>query len=264
MAAVGVRKNFTKFQVLADVVPQKVIKEVKPLLRKKETDFAPANDAYKRLKKEIFRIFGPKPEAAIDRELSRVMTSNPSSLARELVEDLSLCQPQLQCTCCPSFVTALWKRHLPSNVRAGIASMKLTAESFDQITQLADDIWSANKPAATVSSINMDETQPAIPYATPEVAATSSNRGSRGARGGNRGRGRGRGRGAGAGAGAGSSSTPSSNQSRYKGPKHPDLPPGPWDGCQMHHRWGKGAHFCTEPLTCKWKDIIASKPSKNQ
>ena len=90
---------------------------VKPLLRKKETDF-PNKDAYKQLKNTIIRIFGPRPEAAVDRALGRVLTDKPSMLARELVEDL--CKKELDCDCCPAIVTALWKRHLPSHVRSGI------------------------------------------------------------------------------------------------------------------------------------------------
>ena len=258
MAAVGVKKNFTKFQVLADILPHKVISQVKPLLRKKETDFAPANDAYKRLKNEVIRIFGPKPEDAVYRALGRVMTGKPSELARELVNDL--CSHDLACDCCPAIVTAIWKRHLPGVVRAGLAKYRLTNDNFDEVLQLADDIYYANRPATagSVSAASLDETQPAIPYATQEVAATNRGRG----RGGRGGRGRG-GRGGG-GRGAANTTAAQPTQSRYRGPKHPDLPPGPWDGCQMHHRFGKSAHFCTEPLTCKWKDILAPKPAKNQ
>ena len=44
MAAVGVKKNFTKFQVLATIIPKDVMDEVKPLLRMTETEF-PNKDA---------------------------------------------------------------------------------------------------------------------------------------------------------------------------------------------------------------------------
>ena len=262
MAAVGVKKNFTKFQVLADILPHNVISQVKPLLRKKETDFAPENKAYKKLKNEVLRIFGPKPEDAVNRALSRVMTGKPSELARVLVNDL--CRHEMECDCCPAIVTALWKRHLPGTVRAGIAKYRMTKDTFDEVLQLADDIYASNRPAGAgaVSAVSssLDETLPAIQYAVqPEVAAT--NRGGRG------GRGRGRGGRANRGNRGGATNTPASqstSQSRFKGPKHPDLPPGQWDGCQMHHRYGRGAHFCTEPLTCKWKDIVSPKPAKPQ
>ena len=118
MKSVGVKKSFTKFQVLATIIPKKVIKEVKPFLRLQESEFT-NNDSYKQLKKEILRIFGPKPEVAMNRALSRVLTGTPSSLARELVQDV--CKHQMSCDCCPGIIAALWKRKLPGNVVARIS-----------------------------------------------------------------------------------------------------------------------------------------------
>ena len=54
------------------------------------TDF-PNKDAYKQLKNQILKIFGPRPEKAVERALGRVLTSQPSELARELVDDLAHC-----------------------------------------------------------------------------------------------------------------------------------------------------------------------------
>ena len=253
MGAAGVKKNFTKFQVLSTIIPPHVMNEVKPLLRMQATDF-PANDAYKQLKQRILRIFGPRPEAAVERALNRTLIGKPSQLARALVEDI--CKKQLDCECCPSIVMALWKRHLPSSVRAGIAKYKLTKENFNEVTELADDIHENTSTVASISvgavQKDMDETLPAIPYATAEVAATSANQ---------RGRGRGRGRGGnrGRGRGGAQASQGAQAQPRHKGTKHPDLPAGQWTGCQMHFRWGRRAHFCTEPLTCPWKNVIAAK-----
>ena len=121
-AAAGVKKNFTKFQVLSEVLPKEVADEVKSLLRKDEADF-PDKNAYKLLKTEVLRIFGPRPEDPIERALGRVMSGKPSQLARALVDDI--CKNELDCRCCPAIVSTLWKRHLPSNVRAGIASSVL-------------------------------------------------------------------------------------------------------------------------------------------
>ena len=94
MASSGVKKNFTKFQVLSSCLPQKVILQVKKLLRKNEAEF-PEKNAYKLLKAEVMRIFGPRPEEAIERALGRVMSDKPSELARALVNDL--CKQELDC-----------------------------------------------------------------------------------------------------------------------------------------------------------------------
>ena len=110
---------------------------MKKYLRKKEDEF-PENNSYKLLKTEIMRIFGPKPEAAVDRALGRTLTGLPSSLARAIAEDI--CQNDLDCACCPAIVMALWKRHLADNVRAGIAHYTLSKDNFNEVLQRADDI----------------------------------------------------------------------------------------------------------------------------
>ena len=200
----------------------------------------------------------------MDRALGRVLSGKPSQLARALVRDV--CKNELNCACCPDNVLALWRRQLPSHVRAGISSMPGNKDNFNAVVNHADDIFDS-QPAVTVAAVRADtlnETQPGLQYPVPEVAAI--NRGGRGGRG--RGRGRGRGsRGGGASpasTGTQSSTTESaSGSSRFRGPKHPDLPRGDWKGCGLHYRWGRNAHFCAEPATCPWKDIFTPKPPRN-
>ena len=55
MSAVGVKKQYTKFQVLSTVIPKAVEDEVKSMLCKQEAEY-PERNAYKLLKSEIFRI----------------------------------------------------------------------------------------------------------------------------------------------------------------------------------------------------------------
>ena len=246
MSSAGVKKNYTKFQVLSEIIPKRIQDEVKGILRKSETEF-PNKDGYKILKKEILRIFGPKPEAAVERALGRVLAGKPSQLARAIVGDI--CKKELEgCECCPAIVSALWQRHLSSQVRAGIAHCVFNKANFNAILELADKIHDS-QPAAQVAAVSavgssLDETQPAIPY--PEVAAIRG-----GARGRNRGRGRGnRGRGQ------------ASQPPQRRGPKHPDLPPGDFKWCSMHFKFAKGAYFCADPSTCPWKDITSPRPTK--
>ena len=259
MDAAGVKKQYTKFQVLSSIIPKVVQDEVKSFVVMAENEF-PNKDAYKVLKQEILRIFGPKPEASVEKALSRVLVGKPSQLARALVADI--CKTKLKdCNCCPAIVATLWKRQLASNVRSGIAHCKFNADTFNEVCQLADDIHAENKPVAqvvaAVGAHSLDETQPAIEYPVPEVAAVNRG-GGRGGRGGRRNNRGGRGRGGSGGGGASSGGT----QPRHKGSKHPDLPPGDWSGCSMHFKWGRGSYFCTEPTTCPWKDIVAPKPAK--
>ena len=39
MKMAGVKKNWTKFQILSEIIPKKIQDQVKSLLRKSETDF---------------------------------------------------------------------------------------------------------------------------------------------------------------------------------------------------------------------------------
>ena len=53
MLSCGVKKNFTKLQVMSTILPEHVINAVKPILRKQENEF-PDKDGYKKLKNEVF------------------------------------------------------------------------------------------------------------------------------------------------------------------------------------------------------------------
>ena len=279
MSAVGVKKQYTKFQVLSTVIPKAVEDEVKSMLCKQEAEY-PDRNAYKLLKTEIFRIFGPRPEASIDRALSRVLVGKPSQLARALVGDI--CKTELVgCDCCPDVVSALWKRQIPADVRSGIAHMQFNKANFQAICKLADDIFDSNRPASgsafSVAAVSgagagvaaqapppsfLNETQPGLDYPVPEVSAVS--RGGRGGRRpwrGNRG-GRGGQRGGAQASQSGGGSAPAAAGPKHKGTPHPDLPAGTWQGCSMHFKFGRGAFFCAEPSTCPWKNVFAPRPQK--
>ena len=58
------------------------------------------------------------------------------------------------------------------------------------------------------------------------------------------------------------SAQPSGGQ-RHKGNKHPDLPSGVWLGCAMHFKWGRQSYFCSEPQTCPWKNVTATRPTSS-
>ena len=293
MAAVGVKKQFTKFQVLSVLLPPKVVQSVKKILRKKESDFTGeyANRSYKQLKKELIRIFGPKQEAGVERALSRTLTDTPSELARNLVDDI--CQHEFDCACCPPVVLALWKKHLPVQVRAAIAGQIFDNETFDQVCELADQVFETCRPAGVsiaAATINMDETQPAIPYATfnPEqqqvlsvngqnvpvqqvIAALGGFRGgrgnNRGSRGGNRGSRGGRGNQnggnqGGAGRGRGGGQPQGQGGQGRRGPRHPDQPP--QEACSMHWKHGKSSYFCSDPHVCPWVNKTIPRPADNK
>ena len=59
MRKAGVKSSFTKLLVLSSILPEKVIDEVKSILRKEEDEYTEAQRPYKILKDQIIKIFKP-------------------------------------------------------------------------------------------------------------------------------------------------------------------------------------------------------------
>ena len=299
MRAVGLKKQFSKLQVLSTILPKQVTDEVKPILSKQETEFT-ENNSYKLLKEEILRIFGPEDNHAFETAMSRVLTSTPSQLARALVNDM--CSHGLRGCCCHKWIYGQWMRNLPSGVRAGIAGSPFNADTFIAVTTLADKIFAQNRvggQSARLAAVTVTPpTNPTPPYIqeetptqqdpdlaaiTAQVAAIYYQRGGRVQRAGrgrggraNRGTGRGQSNGgfnfnagnfsqnqgnSGGRGGRGQPRPPySAANPRHRGTRHPDMPP--FESCKKHFIWGKSAHMCLEPLTCPWASFLAPRPSQ--
>ena len=51
----------------------------------------------------------------------------------------------------------------------------------------------------------------------------------------------------------------SSAKPHQKGQKHPDLPANaPW-ACAQHWKKGKASPYCSDPLVCKWVNVVAPR-----
>ena len=287
----GVGRQFTKLQALSTILPPHVTSQIKPLLRKKQSEF-PENDAYFQVKSRILQIFCPPADAAFNRAFSRVLTGKPSTLARDLVSDL--CSKELNGCCCAKIIYGAWKKQLPSNCKAAIANMEFNHETFEAVLQEADAVFESTRPSqGVVAALSDTPTSPSAHetgfhqyWAGPDsrgageaVAALNYQRGrgggsgrGRGQRGGGSNRGQG---GSGRGRGGNSQNQSNSNASsgggaagggagthpRHKTPRHADLPP--FEACKRHWTHGKSAHFCVEPWTCPWKQFY-TPPSNNQ
>ena len=274
MQSSGVKKNFTKFQVLASIIPPEVQNQVKPLLRKKEADLNA--EGYKKLKDEIIRIFGPKQDAAFKRAMSRVLTDKPSTLARELVDDM--CEKELDGCCCHKWIVGQWKKHLPLSVRQSIANMKLTKDTFNDVLQHADEVFEESTPsgasvAATTWSaedptpVDLNMAYGSLPTPEEVAALRAGGRGGpgRGYRGGQRGGRGGRGGGGsqqaskpnGQGGQGGQSSSKDARQRWPNAKRSADQPP--IQSCRKHWVFGKNAHWCEEPGSCPWRNFFTPK-----
>ena len=278
MQTCGVKKNYTKMQVLTSILPFRIQEEVMPILSMQETEFGDEMP-YKKLKDEILKIFKPSQDQDFERFMGRVLSGRPSQLCRALINDI--CTHRLRNCCCHRFIGGQWKRQLPSNVVQAVAHLPFNADNLDTILQLADSVFSSTRSQAIPSVAAVTYNQPSGAFSlpappvldtafhqdfqaetsSPQVAALSSRgrsnwgRGRGQSRGGaQRQRGRG-GRGGGQSQGQGGQEHP-----RHKGPRHPDAPP--VQSCRRHWLFGKGAHFCEEPGSCPWKNFYVPKPNQ--
>ena len=298
MQAVGVKKQFTKLQVLSTILPKKVTDQVKPLLRKKETDF-PNKDAYFQLKTKIMQIFGPAPNKGFERAMSRTLTVDPSTLGRELIDDM--CSTELVGCHCAKWIYGLWLRALPSGVKQGIAGKKFDSETYQAVFQHADEIFYSTRPVLPQQSVaamsnplasfaECDPLDDAFSAQLPggtntealiaAVAALGRGRGRGSFRGGRGGRGGARGgRGGNQNQGQngqnsqngnnksqnqtqGQNKNQGQNQGQGKHPRHGTqrhADSPPFQACWRHWTYGRSAHFCQEPSSCPWKDIWVPK-----
>ena len=137
------------------MLPDHVRDEVRYLLRLPQDQ---AGDLpYKDIKDAIIDIFQPKPEDSMDRALKRVLTTRPSMLAKQLIEDLCSCKPALNSQCCANNVLGLFRRQLPTAVRNAIADKPFTKDNYKAVLRLADQVYVSNQPdthgAATVAAV---------------------------------------------------------------------------------------------------------------
>ena len=249
-------KQWTKREVLMELLPPNVLSHVKYLYRLDETE-AGATPYYD-IKQKLIKVFAPKPQDSMDKALSLVLKGLPSELGNELIEILCKCKPVLNSQCCADHVFGLFRRQMPTAVRNMIANKSFTKDNYEEIFTLADSVFLSNKPDASGAVAAVRAPTPKPDTSGDAIAAVGPNRGGRGGRGG-RGRGNWNNRGNGGGSGRGGSNSnqnqnsSNQNQNGLKGPRHSDSPP--TTVCQIHWTFGKGASYCRKPRSCPWKDF---------
>ena len=163
------------------------------ILKKDQTNAG--ETPYKTLKQELLKLYAPKKAAAFQLALSRRLTGKPSTLAKQLIDDLCTCDVPLQSECCQRVIWGLWSDKLPLACQQKLAGLDFNKDSYKQMLDLADStldtLPSASSTSAPVASVasasSLDDTQPAIPYAVSAVRGGRGGRGSgRGGRGGRR------------------------------------------------------------------------------
>ena len=145
-----VKSQRAKKDALHEQLPKAVEDEVKNLLRLGEDEEGP--QPYKDLKVRLLSLYQPKPEDAFDRAMSRVMTGKPSTLARQIINDICDCRIPLGSSCCARQVFGMWRRSLPVHVKAHISNQVFTSTTYETVLQIADNVYASHKSSSSSTS----------------------------------------------------------------------------------------------------------------
>ena len=241
MQFAGIGKQWSKRQVLVQLIPAEYHNDFKSYLIQQQTEAGA--DAYYALKSAMVKQFGPKKADGFDKAISRVMNGTPSQLGRQILNDICPNSNPLAGCHCADVVLGIWRRSLPSVVRNQIADMDFTAATYKAVFDKADSVWTSNAASTPVVA--------ALAKNDPSEVAAASFRGGRGGRGGFRGGRGGQSRGGGN-QGGGTSQTP----------RHSDNVPA--GACKLHKKFGKAAWKCADRHSCPWRDFENPKPRHNR
>ena len=125
MASIG--SQWLKKSVLQRNLPIKQKEDVKGFLTLTKTEAG--NHIYLDIKKELIRIYAPKPSDSYRRALTRTMAGLPSQLGYQIVDDVCRKPQKLVGCCCAGAALALWTLQLPVNVRAHISNSVFNADT---------------------------------------------------------------------------------------------------------------------------------------
>ena len=211
---------------------------------------------YLDIKRELIRIYAPKPSDSYRKALTRTMVGLPSQLGYQIVDDVCRKPQKLVGCCCAGAALAIWTLQLPVNVRAHISNSVFDATTYKQVFEEADQVFQASKQVtvAAIQASNLDETLPAFSQQNqPHQVAAVSGSGRGGSRGGRGGRRNNRGGGRGGG-------QPNQSQPKPRGPKLASVPDSLADRlCDRHYRHADLAWYCLAPTTCPWVSKVTPK-----
>ena len=237
-----INKQFTKRQALIRCLPDEVGKEFKHLINLQETEAG--HTPYKELKTSLLKAYGPRPGAAFQKAMSRVMVNKPSVLLKLLVSDI--CKQNLRNCCCHSTVWGLFQMKVPMYLKTGLAFEVFNADTMHSVMDKADNLWDANQ-TTEVCAVSPPVTQPKTEQ--QEVAAVRGRGGYRNFRG----RG-GRGNRGGRGGQNNNQNNQKSTSPDPRGKRHESNPP--WNSCGAHWVFADSAWKCQSPTTCPLKDKV--------
>ena len=245
MTLIGVKAQWTKKVALVRFLPPEIQSEVKSLLKLNQV--AAGNDIYFRIKKELFELFGQKPEDAYQRAKNRVMTGKPSQLGKGIIDDLT--DGDLSCNNCARTVWGMFRESLPIVVRNHIADLPFNKDTYREIFKKADQVWDSNRASEPLpSQVAAVATAPAT-----TVAAVQKNNGGQKNKKNKNKNGQNQSGQSQSGQNVQSGQNGNSGQEAQK-PKTPKLNDD--NLCRIHAKWKDNATFCAAPWGCRMKNVF--------
>ena len=252
MVMASIKSQWLKKSVLQRNLPNKQKEDVKSLLILTQTEAG--TEIYLKIKRELIRIYAPKPADLYKKALTRQMVGLPSQLGNQIVSDICKKSSKLEGCCCAGATMALWSLQLPANIRAHISGKEFTHATYKEVFEAADQAYLSGRQVQMAAVAQpLDETLPAFTtqnqpsqvaaFGKPPKKNSGGGGGSNGSRGGrkkNKGQG--------------------NRNQRSRGQKHSSVPDSQAEKmCDRHFRHGSDAWYCVAPQSCPWKDKITPR-----
>ena len=208
---------------------------------------AAGTDIYLRIKKQLLKLYGPKPEDSYLRAKSRILTGKPSQLGKLLVDDICPGEVKLEGCHCARQVWGMFREALPIVIRNHIADMPFTADTYEAVFDKADQVFDSNQGSEPLTTKSVS----VVASTSSEVSAVqrsqNQSRGNKNRRGKNKDKNE---------SGQGQASSASSSSTSSSATSKPSTPKVNEDNlCRIHAKWKDNATFCAAPWACKMKNI---------
>ena len=238
LTLIGVKKQWTKKIALVRFLPTEIQNEVKSLLKLGQT--AAGNDIYFRIKKQLLKLYGPKPEDAYLIAKNLVLTDKPSQLGHKLIEVLCPAEVKLEGCHCNRVIWGMFREKIPIVVRNHLADMPFNQDTYEAIFDKADQVWDSNRSSepAQVAAV-----------AGQEVSAIQKSQKNKNQQ--NRGQNRGSNRGQ----NKGQNGKNQGGQGQESGQKSSKPAVNEDKLCKIHAKWKDNANFCAAPWACRMKNV---------
>lgn len=239
LTLIGVKKQWTKKIALVRYLPPEIQNEVKSLLKLQQT--TAGTDIYLRIKRQLVKLYGPKPEDAYMLAKNLVLTDKPSQLGKQLVELLCPAEVKLTGCHCDRIIWGMFREKIPIIVRNHLADMQFNKDTYEMIFDKADQVWDSNRGQEPLPSRQVAAVAPTT--SSNEVAAVQKG-------GQNKGKNKNKNKGQKGQNAQGGQSQGQNTQSQSSTPKVNDE-----NLCRIHAKWKNEANFCAAPWACKMKNV---------